>query len=320
MKVIGRYINGNYKVTIFDDGTKIRENDLDNLTPAFAENCDVCLTKKCSQNCSFCYEGCTPEGKHADIMNQEWIHTLHPYTELAINGNDMDHPQLIEFLETLREQKVIANITVNQNQFMANKTFLHALVNAGLIHGVGVSLNVPTLEFIKAVGEFPTAVVHTIAGILTEADIKALSNYNLKVLILGYKNLGRGVTYKQSFPGIIKTNMEWLKNNLKDYIGNFNVVSFDNLAIEQLDVRSMVDEDKWDEFFMGDDGGYTFYLDCVNETFSKNSVAPENERYYLMSNVDDMFQFIRNNGIRNTEREPLTDEEVKDIFEENFTV
>ena len=43
MNIIGRYQNGNYTVTILSDGTKIRENDLDNLTPAFAENCDVKL-------------------------------------------------------------------------------------------------------------------------------------------------------------------------------------------------------------------------------------------------------------------------------------
>lgn len=37
-------MNGNYQVMIFDDGTKIRKNDLDSLTPAFAESYDVTIT------------------------------------------------------------------------------------------------------------------------------------------------------------------------------------------------------------------------------------------------------------------------------------
>lgn len=41
-----KYKNGNYWVSInLENGTKIRENDLDNLTPAFAENCDISILK-----------------------------------------------------------------------------------------------------------------------------------------------------------------------------------------------------------------------------------------------------------------------------------
>lgn len=65
-KLIGRYRNGNYTVTIFDDGTKIRDNDLDNLTPDFAENCDVTITTRCDGGCSFCLKSnamvVTPHG------------------------------------------------------------------------------------------------------------------------------------------------------------------------------------------------------------------------------------------------------------------
>ena len=53
MKLLGKYQNGNYKVMLLEDGTKIRYNDLDNLTPDFAESMDVKLTDKCSVGCSF---------------------------------------------------------------------------------------------------------------------------------------------------------------------------------------------------------------------------------------------------------------------------
>lgn len=61
MKVLGKYRNGNYIVTILEDGTKIRATKDDDFVPAFSENCDCKITDKCSQNCAFCYEGCVQE-------------------------------------------------------------------------------------------------------------------------------------------------------------------------------------------------------------------------------------------------------------------
>ena len=41
--------------------------------------------------------------------------------------------------------------------------------------------------------------------------------------------------------------------------------------VEQLGVKRFVDEKDWDEFYMGDDGAFTFYIDMVKGEFSKNS-------------------------------------------------
>ena len=57
--MIASYVNGNYNVELYADGTKIRFNDKDSLIPAFPENMDVCITKKCDGGCPYCYEGCT---------------------------------------------------------------------------------------------------------------------------------------------------------------------------------------------------------------------------------------------------------------------
>ncbi len=55
MKKLGTYKNGNYIVTMFDDGTKIRQTKYDDFIPAFPENIDVKLTDKCSIGCPFCF-------------------------------------------------------------------------------------------------------------------------------------------------------------------------------------------------------------------------------------------------------------------------
>ena len=292
MNLIGTYKNGNYNVQIFDDGTKIRENDLDNLTPDFAESCDVKLTDKCSQGCKFCYEGCTSEGKHSDIMSQPWINTLHPYTELALNGNDLDHPQLQEFLEFLKTKHIIPNLTVNQNQFIKNQEKIKAWMDEKLVYGVGVSYINPNI--IPYVQGIENIVIHTINGILTKEDVKALAGKNLKILVLGYKTRGRGVKYKEDFEEEIKKNMGFLYKMLPLLPGMFKVISFDNLALEQLKVQRILSEKEWSEFYMGDDGQYTFYIDAVRGTFSKDSVTAEKERFDIArKSVDEMFNEIR---------------------------
>lgn len=292
LKLLGVYKNGNYTVKVLSDGTKIRETNDDEFIPSFAENCDCKITDKCDGGCPFCYEGCTPNGRHGDILNYKFLDTLHPYTELAINGNDMSHPDLIPFLSKLREKKVIANLTVNQIHFERHQSLIRKLVDEKLIYGLGISLKEPTEEFISLVKTYPNAVIHVINGILSASDVMMLADNNLKMLILGYKQLRRGEDwYDKDHDNIVAKQM-WLKDNLDKMLSHFEVISFDNLAITQLDVKRLMSAEDWEEFYMGDDGGFTFYIDMVEGTFGKNSLATE--RFPIMDSIDSMFQKILN--------------------------
>ena len=288
------YKNGNYIVCIMNDGTKIRKTDYDEFIPSFAENCDVKITSKCSIGCPFCYEGCTMDGKHADLFKYPFINSLHPYTEMALNGNDMDHPDLEKFLAFLKEKKVFTNITVQQNQFLNNIDKLREYSECKLVYGIGVSYSHYDEDFINKVKEFPNAVLHTINGILTTEDLNRLKGNGLKVLVLGYKNLQRGKTYKEAHSFSTRYHQKCLYDRLPMIIDEnwFKLISFDNLAIEQLDVKRLLSDDKWEEFYMGDDGRYTFYIDMVAGKFAKNSLSQE--RYDIGDKtVDEMFDIIR---------------------------
>lgn len=291
-KLLGRYKNGTYMVSILSDGTKIRVAPNDVFVPAFAENCDVKITDYCNGGCEYCYEGCTTKGKHGDLMNAKFIDTLHPYTEMALNGNDLSHPDLIPFLEKLKSKKVIANMTVNQKHFMIpeNYDLLVRLMNEGLIFGLGVSLVEATDEFVKKIAPFENLVVHVINGVLSEKDYKVLRNKDIKMLILGYKHLRRGNDWYEKNSDDIKAKQKWLYDSMEQLVSEFKVVSFDNLAIEQLEIKRLMSDEDWEEFYMGDDGTVTFYIDMVAGKFAKNSLSLE--RYDLLDNIDDMFNVI----------------------------
>lgn len=291
MNLLSKYNNGNYTVEIYDDGTKIRETEEETFEASFPENIDIKITNKCLNNCNFCFESSSPEGKHGNL-NADFIKSLHPYTELAIGGgNPLSHPDLHEFLKVLKENKIIANITIRQNDFLNNLELLKNYTDNKLLYGIGVSLIEPTDEFIKEIQQFPNAVIHTIAGLLTKEQLIKLFNKKLKILILGYKTRGKGENYKHEFEKDIFLNIEFLKQNILKLTPLFKVVSFDNLAIEQLELQKQINPKVWEEFYMGDDGKHTMYVDLVKQTFSKNSLSEE--RFELMSNIEEMFNIVK---------------------------
>lgn len=288
------YKNGNYIVKFnVSDGTKIRETEDDEFIPDFAENMDIKISNYCDMGCKFCHEGSTKNGKHGDVLNQKFIETLHPYQEVALGGGDAtSHPDLIPFLHKLKDRKVIVNMTVNQQHFEQKQELIKKLVDEKLIYGLGVSLVNPTDEFISLIQQYPNAVIHVINGILKPSDVEMLSDKNLKMLILGYKQLRRGGEwYSEDHENIIIKQM-WLKENLGGIIERFKVVSFDNLAIDQLEVKRLMSQKEWDEFYMGDDGSMTYYIDMVEQKFARSSTADFDKRYDLLDSVDEMFKKI----------------------------
>lgn len=287
------YKNGNYIVLIKNDGTKIRKTKFDEFIPDFAENVDVKLTDKCSIGCQFCYEGSTKEGKHGHVFDYNFINKLHPYTEMALNGNDLDHPDLILFLKHLKRKKVFANITVHQQQFLSNYELIKKLKEAKLISGIGISLQYPSQDFINKVKSLKDTVLHVINGILSEEIIELLKNNDLKLLILGYKDLQRGINYKSKFTEQVTKNQQYLYDALESMLSCFDVVSFDNLALEQLNVKRLLSSEEWNNFYMGDDGKFTFYIDLVKGEFAKNSLSQE--RFPIEDkSIDEMFNIIKN--------------------------
>ena len=297
MKFLGKYKNGNYWYVLFSDGTKVRYNDKASFDPIRPESIDLKVTNRCFMGCAQCHENSTPDGVHGEILNLSFIDTMFPYSEVAIGGgNPLLHPDLVPFLEKLKERKLIANMTVNQIDFMENVDLLKNLVDNKLIYGLGVSLVRPESAFIKALKQFPNAVVHVINGIVTVDQLKELSNNDFKILILGYKEFRRG----KDLYGKDGSHIENLKSQLYDKLpeivndGWFNCVSFDNLAIKQLEPKRFMSEDEWQCMYMGDDGAFTCYIDAVNREFAVSSVSTK--RYPLMDDIADMFKIVKENS------------------------
>lgn len=317
--MIKTYKNGNYYVVIdLDNGTKYRylsEGEVE-YKPLFPETIDVNITNKCSNGCSFCYQNCTPDGKHCNFDQHyyELINKIHPYTELAINGNNLDHPQLEEFLFRCNKKNIIVNMTVNLKDFVNNNAdynIIYSLMKAGFIKGLGISvsdsredkqiiLNKKIETYLMYDEKICNNIVfHVINGLYDKILIDNLrystDAYDLKILVLGYKHCGRGKNITdEKYQDILKKG----KENLDYALKKADIVSFDNLAIKQLDLFNSKNEDIKKQIstsYLGDDGFASMYLDLVDGYWTKSSYNKEFPRYSITKRLirnSDPFKFM----------------------------
>ena len=298
MELLREYINGNYTIKIYDDGTKERIYDTD-PTPEFPESMDVKITNYCvGADCKFCHERSDSNGKHGDLdFSIKLFSALPAGTELAIGGGDpTSHPNVEYMLSELKNLGVISNITVNSLHIRKNFAQLREWIQNKYIHGLGISYTPAMMDQCVAIAkESSNVVFHMIMGVNTVDDLNRLIEKveNPKVLLLGYKQYGRGESYYNE--KVEDTKYEWYVR-LHEFFNKKNLtLSFDNLGIKQANLKRFFSDYKWKEFYMGDDGKFTMYFDMVKQQYAMSSTSKE--RFDIGNKtVKQMFSEIRQNS------------------------
>ena len=289
-----KYRNGNANVTIYSDGTRICETEDDEFEFDFPCNMDIKITNYCTKGCPFCHENSTPKGKHAPLENFDFINSWSPGVEAALGGGMVtSHPQLAEILTKFSSKGIIVNTTLHQDELIENFDMIKKYQKNGLIRAIGVSLHKPTDGLAECINQLDNVVVHVINGIVTPQHFDWIrKNINdPKVLILGYKHFRRGNDFYDVANERIGELQRLLYTALPRLLKEMNVVSFDNLALEQLNVKRLLTQEEWDLFYQGDEGSSNMYIDAVEGKFAQNSTAVT--RYDLKDDVKEMFNVIR---------------------------
>jgi hypothetical protein len=225
-------------------------------------------------------------GEHADLDRLlEVIKDLTAGVEIAIGGgNPLSHPGLLPFLRELKARGLIANMTVNQKHFKPYAKEIHQLLDEVLIRGLGVSYN--NAKYLEDIAPFvkmtTNMVFHVIMGINSVYEIDDLMAFvkdnggeSCKILILGYKDYGNGgVHYLHNKEAIEHNKTRWYRYLASFFKSENLTLSFDNLAISQLNLKRFFTDTAWEKFYMGNEGSYTCYLDAVNQKFAVCSVEP----------------------------------------------
>lgn len=302
--ILNSYKNGNTEVTIYSDGSKERLYDSE-VVLEHPESLDIKITNFCDANCSFCHEQSVRTGVHADIYELIKTLSLIPAgVEFCYGGgNSLSHPDLLFLLQTSKDQGCISNITVNQKHLERYRELLFKLIDEKLIHGLGISYSSKNyFEHIKPLLEKTDNIVfHLIAGVNKVSDIDDLNelcksmNKKCKVLILGYKHFGFGINYYIKNKSVEDIKYSWYIK-IGSYFKKDNlVISFDNLGIDQLNVKRFFPEKEWDKFYMGADFTHTMYVDAVNKQYAPTSTST-NRVNFSEINIIDYFCLNRNKG------------------------
>lgn len=289
MTILAQYTNGNCAVTLHDDGTKTREwPDGETAKPEFPESVDLKITNRCDKGCAWCHERAAFDGKHAPpVRLGQVVEGLPGGVEIAIGGgNPMSHPCLLGILQVFHARDLISNMTVQAEHAMQEADKLQNLQACGYLHGVGIS-DPEWCSLLDTNEMFPANVVcHAIVGIDNPFDVMALRTRGLNVLVLGYKRHGRGEVH---YNDKVATNIErWRYFTGAILRKRSGILSFDNLALEQLDIRNRIPEDVWADHYMGDDGAFTMYYDAVRNEYAASSVSERRDAGEMT--LKEMFQ------------------------------
>jgi len=283
MTIINSYMNGNCAVNLYSDGTKTREYEGSPL-PKYPESLDVKITDWCDAGCAWCHEKSSTKGKHAELGKTiDLLKQLPAGVEIAIGGgHPLSHPDFKDFVQELSDHGLICNVTVNEYHFSSAIDELENLISDGWVKGVGYSYKEK-----PCLWDYEHLVSHVIAGAFSYEELGNIIQTNKKILLLGYKRIGRGLLWGAKNETTVNQNINsW-------YRGLFRAVkraqiSFDNLAIKQLNPRRLfVDKEQYDQFYMGDDGNFSMYFDAVNQDYAVSSTSQI--RYNYKENITDMF-------------------------------
>ena len=273
---LSTYQNGNAIVEIHDDGTRVITTPDSSFNFDYPLNIDIRVSTECSfglnpktgkSTCEFCHESSTTEGIECDYdALKEKLVGLPKGIELAIGCNFLTW-ELFEFIIWCSEANgYVVNLTVNQGHLKRDYPLIKRLVNVGFVKGLGVSYrsSMPW-KIPQGVLEYSNTVFHVIAGIDNFNDVLSLKDRGVKkILVLGEKDFGFNAGKVDLTTKCHKEWYWWVKKLFDE----FDTVSFDNLALEQLKVRRFLTNEQWEEFNQGE---HSFYINAVDKTFSPSS-------------------------------------------------
>lgn len=294
-----KYINGNYLVTVGGAFGQDRKYETfrfnEDFNSDFPDSIDLKITNKCSHGCSYCHESSNSSGKSFNLENtKQMLDKLPNYPiEVAIGGGN-----ILECFDDLKELIKFCNVKSFDTRATLNIKDLenpddHRIKELIRRLPIGVSINkYSQVETIKKHPDFDyyvTPVLHIIVGVFPIEDLKNLLNsedkFTKKILILGYKQFGRAKNIKlkdeivDEWKQVISEYIYKSRQNKDLYQESMSkAVAFDNLAIDQLNIRDMLLETEWRNMYLGRDFSHSMYVDAVEETFAPTSRSDTSER------------------------------------------
>lgn len=292
-----KYTNGNANIWLdLHDGTRIIEYpDNEPLTLDTPLNIDIRVSTQCpygyntnteKSTCAFCHESALVDGQecHYGVLQQVLMDAKLPRgTEIALGVNEVTD-NLIQFVRNLYRLGLVVNITMNERYILQyGDTGLKQMLP--YVFGLGISYRSlqGCLSLPDWIADYPHTVIHVINGIDDFNDVKELGVKYHKLLVLGEKDFGfnRGKVNLDT-----PSHIEW-KSNVMQLTKIFDVVSFDNLGLQQLEIRGKITDEEYKSFYQGE---HSMYINAVEQYFAPSSRTRNGIKHFNEVSLRDYFQ------------------------------
>lgn len=299
-----KYRNGNASVWLdLQDGTRIIEYpDNEPLTLDTPLNIDIRVSTQCpygynaetkQSTCAFCHESALVSGVecHYGVLQKVLMDAKLPRgTEIALGVNQITD-NLLQFVKNLWKLGLVVNITMNERYILQyGDTRLKEMMP--YVYGLGISYRSlqGCLSLPDWIADYPHTVIHVINGIDDFDDVKELSVKYHKLLVLGEKDFGfnRGKVNLDTLE-----HKQW-KSNIMQLTKIFDIVSFDNLGLQQLEIRGKITSEEYKSFYQGE---HSMYINAVEQYFAPSSRTRNNIKHFGETDLRSYFQFCESQEV-----------------------
>jgi len=269
---IARKEHRNNYWTIFnrDNGLKIQlAFDKENKTfiPDTPELVDIKITNFCTKDCPFCYQDSHGEGQHANYFDvTSVLHSLNKLEvfEVAIGGGEpTEHPKFKHILQYINQcTNITPNFSTASLEWLDKDPEILDLIGSFGFSCTSLEELEKFNKYVEKYNLYAKAVLHIPLGTVDKETLLNLLKERevYRVLLLGYKNVGRGNNFKY------KEYDWWIDVVLESKIFQIGV---DAVLVNQYSKQLERISDKI--YFVDGEGTRSMYIDAVEMTMSPSS-------------------------------------------------
>lgn len=264
-------------------GTKARVTmkglEFEQKSPArsfMPELVDVKITDFCPFDCSYCYQGSTRKGQHADHLDSlaRLLGEARVF-EVAIGGGEPTlHPKLGEFVDSLRYAGVVPNLTTKNLAWLAAPTLSDAVIAKLGAFAFSAESSDDVRALAEALEHRPEAkrkatIQYVMGATATLRDFQdvlyACGDAEFPITLLGYKTTGRGLEH-----GERAVEPAWLKV-VKDAVAQRHMrIGIDTVLVDRWwDALLKAGVPEW--ALTRKEGAFSCYVDAVARTVHASS-------------------------------------------------
>ena len=292
--VLYNKVNGNRAVFSFKD-------DPAPFTPLTPMLVDFKLTDWCDAGCEFCYMNSTTAGKHIDKNKlYSFVNDLAnaQVFEISVAGGEPTKcPDFLLFLQELNRVGITANFTTKSLDWLEDRGRADQIL--GLIGAFALSASAVTeiervLDIFKyrkySISKFTVQLIPAVLSEYTfERILKFCRSAGIRVTLLGFKEVGRGVEFKtrmntrfvQKFDESTWLNVIQRLSKTHECPALSIDTTLANRYVKQLEA---LDIPTW--LYHVEEGKYSAYIDSVENKFGPSSYHLDKLIDYNENNCD----------------------------------